>query len=542
VDGALARFPEPPPARITAAALADLLSFWSASDGPLYRLLAARLGRLADTAELPAGLRLPPERELATVLSVSRNTVALAYQVLRDEGMADSRQGSGTRIVPHQCTPAGVHRANGFFTRILGTSAVEADLTLAAVECAPQVAAALGDPASVLSAAQRRAITATPGYFPYGLPDLRAAIADMLTTRHDLPTRAEEVIVTTGAQQALDLLVRCEVVPGQPVVTEDPTFPGTLDALHRSGARPVGVPVGDIARLERALAAHRPPLAYLIPTHQNPVGVSLPLASRRRILALARAYPDTVFVDDMTLADLALTDAPPPPPLASLDSCMPNVVTVGSLSKTYWGGLRTGWIRAPQGIIARLAAAKTAMDLGSTAYQQAIVAALVADRNDEILKWRADWLRPRCDAIAAALRQYLPAWQWACPEGGLSIWARLSGNNDADAFTQAALRRCVAVVPGRLLSATGDADARRHVRLAFILPPDQLTEAIKALSTIDLPAQRIRASGVPATSAGLLRDLIGQTLELAQQPASMDPPGLGCTAHPNRKYSQKSCY
>ncbi len=160
---------------------------------------------------------------------------------------------------------------------------------MASVDCAPQVAAALENPASVLSAAQRRALTATPGYFPYGLPELRAAIAGMLTTRHGLPTRPEEVIVTTGAQQAVDLLIRCEVVPGQPVITEDPTFPGTLDALHRAGARPVGVPVGDIARLERALAAHRPAMAYLIPTHHNPVGTSLPLGARRRVAALASA-------------------------------------------------------------------------------------------------------------------------------------------------------------------------------------------------------------------------------------------------------------
>jgi DNA-binding transcriptional MocR family regulator len=480
----VARFPEPPPARITAAALADLLGYWSACDGPLYRLLATRLGRLADTAELPAGLRLPPERELATVLSVSRNTVALAYQVLRDEGMADSRQGSGTRIMPHQCTPAGVHRANGFFTRVLGSSQVEADLTMASVDCAPQVAAALDSPASVLSAAQRRALTATPGYFPYGLPDLRAAIAGMLTTRHGLPTRPEEVMVTTGAQQAVDLLIRCEVAPGQPVVTEDPTFPGALDALHRAGARLVGVPVGDISRLERTLAAHRPPLAYLIPTYQNPVSVSLPLAARQRVIALAGANPGTVFIDDMTVADLPLTDAPAPPPLAALAPRLSNVVTVGSLSKVYWGGLRTGWIRATQGIIARLASAKAAADLGSTAYQQGIVAALIAGQGEEILKWRADWLRPRCSAAAVALREHLPSWQWSCPEGGLTIWARLPGSSDSGAFAQAALRRGVAVVPGRLLSATAGAEAGRHVRLAFILPPDQLTEAIKTLSAI----------------------------------------------------------
>src|SRR5882672_2781808 len=97
---------------ISALALADLLGRWPAAGGPLYRLLAARIARLADTGELPAGLRLPAERDLASVLSVSRNTVAAAYQVLRDEGMAESRQGAGTRIVPHRTTPAAVHRAN----------------------------------------------------------------------------------------------------------------------------------------------------------------------------------------------------------------------------------------------------------------------------------------------------------------------------------------------------------------------------------------------------------------------------------------------
>src|SRR6201999_2254187 len=104
---------------ISPQALADLLGRWPTADGALYRLLAARLGRLADTGERPPGVRLPPERALAAALSVSRNTVALAYQVLRDEGMAASRQGSSTRLVPHRTTPAAVHRANGFFAGML---------------------------------------------------------------------------------------------------------------------------------------------------------------------------------------------------------------------------------------------------------------------------------------------------------------------------------------------------------------------------------------------------------------------------------------
>ena len=167
-------------ARINGPALADLLGRWSVADGPLYRLLAARVGRLADTGSLPPGTRLPPERELAASLSVSRNTVAMAYQLLRDDGMAESRQGSGTRIMPHRTTPAAVHRANGFFTGMLEAAGVSFDLAVAAVECAPQVAAALDDPASVLSGAERRALTSGNGYFPYGLPELRDAIAGVL--------------------------------------------------------------------------------------------------------------------------------------------------------------------------------------------------------------------------------------------------------------------------------------------------------------------------------------------------------------------------
>lgn len=469
-------------ARIGGPALADLLGRWSAADGPLYRLLAGRIGRLADGGSLPPGTRLPPERELAAVLAVSRNTVAMAYQLLRDDGMAESRQGSATRIVPHRVTPAAVHRANGFFTGMLEASAVSFDMTLAAVECAPQVAAALDDPASVLPAAARRELTAGTGYLPHGLPALRAAIADMLSTRHGLPTEPSQVVITTGGQQALDLLVRCEVVSGQAAVTEDPTFPGELDALHRARARLVGVPAGDVERLAAAVAAHAPSLVYLIPTHQNPIGSVLPADARDAVVALARRRSDVTFVDDLTLADLPLSDAGAPPPLAALAPRAPNIVTVGSLSKLYWGGLRIGWARAPAGIAERLAAAKAASDLGSTAYQQGLVAALVSGRHDEIVKWRAEWLRPRYGAIAAALRSALPGWTWTQPSGGLTIWARLPGGLDSGAFAQAALRRGVAVVPGRLLSTADGAGS--HLRLAFVLPPDRLASAIATLGEI----------------------------------------------------------
>jgi len=477
-----------PPTGIGAVALADLLGHWSAADGPLYRLLATRIARLADTGELPAGLRLPAERDLAAALSVSRNTVAAAYQVLRDEGMAESRQGANTRIGPHRTTAAAVHRANGFFAGLLCEAVVEADLSMVVVDCAPQVATALTDPETVLDRAERDALTTTSGYFPYGLPELRTAIAGHLAGRLGLPADPSQVIVTTGGQQAIDLLIRSEVLPGQPVVVEDPTFPGVLDALHRAGARVIGVPAGgglDPERLEHVVRTHRPAMVYLIPTHHNPTGLIMPTGYRHRVVRLAAAHPDTLFIDDMTVAELRLADSPRRPPLAALAPQQANLVSVGSLSKLYWGGLRTGWIRATGGLIARLAAAKAAADLGSPAFQQAIAAALLRGQHDEIVKWRGEWLRSRYDALTGALRSCLPGWTWPEPAGGLSLWVRLPGQADTSTFAQAALRRGVALVPGRLLSAGTQASG--HVRLAFTQPPDVLQAAARSLAAIPGP-------------------------------------------------------
>ena len=388
--------------------------------------------------------------------------------------------------MPHRITPAAAHRANGYFAGMLG-DAVAIDLSIGAVECAPVVAEALQSPRDVLGPRELSRLTLGTGYLPYGLAELRAAIAAMLADAHAVPTSAAEVLVTTGAQQALELLVHSEVTPGQAVVTEDPTFPGFLDAVQRAGGRLVGVPPGDVAAICDAVAVHRPALVYLIPSFHNPTGSLLAAAARLDIVELARRYPDVTVIDDLTMAELPLLGDGTlgnrvPPPLAALAPRLPNVVTVGSFSKTYWGGLRTGWVRAPEGIIARLAAAKAAADLGSPPFQQAILAALIRERHDEILKYRAEWRGDRYAAIASALSSLLPSWTWTPPAGGLTIWARLPGDADSSAFAQAALRRGVAVIPGRLLSVS----ARRSpwLRLAFVRPPAELAAAVQALAAV----------------------------------------------------------
>jgi DNA-binding transcriptional MocR family regulator len=471
--------------RLDGVALADLLGHWPTAEGPLYRLLAARISRLADTGELPSGLGLPPERDLADALSVSRNTVAAAYQQLRDEGLAHSRQGAGTRITRHRTTPAGVHRANGFFTGMLEAADVRIDLTLAAVACPPPVAAALADPAALIGPGRLAELAGSSGYLPLGLPALRAELAAYLSREHQLATAPEQIVVTTGAQQALDLLVRAEVLPGQPVVVEDPTFPGLLDSVQRAGARIVGVPASggtDPDRLGQVVATHQPALVYLTLTHHNPTGRVMPAADRQRVAALAAAHPDTLFVEDFTLADLSLDadGAPSGPAALAVLADRPNVVTVGSLSKAFWGGLRTGYARGGAGVISRLAAAKAAADLGSPVFQQAISAALVGGGHAGIVAWQRARLREQRDALDQALRARLPDWTWTRPPGGLTLWAELPGGADGGAFAQAALRHGVAVVPGRLLSAS--ALSPGFVRIAYTQPPDRLRAAADALA------------------------------------------------------------
>ena len=152
------------------------------------------------------------------------------------------------------------------------------------------------------------------------------------------------------------------------------------------------------------------------------------------------------------------------------------------------------------GLIARLAAAKAAADQGSTAFPQAIVAALLRGQHEDIVKWRGEWVRARYDALAGALRASLPGWTWPEPDGGLCLWARLPGEADgadSSAFAQAALRQGVAVVPGRLLSASyrgasyggAHSGANAFVRLAFTQPPDVLRAAARKLAAIPPPSR-----------------------------------------------------
>ena len=449
--------------------LVSLLGRWSAGRGPLHLLLAARLRQLVDEGLLRPGAALPPDRALAAALAVGRATVVAAYDTLRQEGKIVRRQGSGTRVAaavlaPH---PPAAGTSNPLFLHLLEASDDVILLSCAAPEQPP--------PELALAYGSISWPTNDVGYHPAGHPSLRDAVAARYTAR-GIPTGPGQVLVTTGAQQALALLTRLLVAPGDPVLVEAPTYPGALELFREATAVLHPVPVGrsgvDVGAAIRILTEHRPALSYVIPNYQNPTGSVLPRLAARRLVAAAAGL-GLPLVDDEVLADLTLA-GDPPEPLAAFG----DVISVGSLSKIVWGGLRIGWVRASVPLVSRLARLKAIHDLGTDVPAQLAAAALLPGL-DEIRDRRVEALRARHDQLRAELASRLPS--WTCPPvaGGQTLWVRLP-HGDGTSFAQVAMRYGVAVLPGGAVDASGG--SRRYLRLHFLTSPDRLTEAVRRLA------------------------------------------------------------
>jgi DNA-binding transcriptional MocR family regulator len=462
--------------------LLGVLGRWSDGRGPLYRRLAAALSAAARRGELAPGMRLPAERTLARALSLSRSTVVAAYELLRQEEVVDRRQGSGTRVRaladgPRAEPPAAGGGAflgrNTLFGRLT-------DGTDGTIDFHGAYLLGGGLPRVVLADLDRElaGLSRASGYTPLGHPPLRQAVAERLT-RRGLPTRPAQVLITSGAQQAIGLAAANELRPGDAALVENPTYPGALDAIGAAGARLAWVTTGrggaDVEQLREVVARARPRLVYLIPTFQNPTGGLMPEARRRALARLVREL-GVPLVEDDSLADLTLDD-PPPPPIAAFDPEAP-ILTLGSLSKLGWGGLRVGWVRAPEPLVARLGRLKAVTDLGSSLPSQVIATRLLG-HVDELLRDRQRMLRERYALITRLLQEWLPDWSWEPPRGGVCLWVRLPHGSAAE-FAQVALRHGLSLVPGPVSSAdNGFAD---YLRLPFGLEPPALEEGVRRLA------------------------------------------------------------
>lgn len=469
--------------------LARLLGTWQ-RHGPGYAALAGALRALVLDGRLPLRAWLPSERGLATTLGVSRTTTTAAYDVLRSEGYVQSRRGSGSRItlptggaIDRELT-SGIDRAPG---------GEGIDLTIAALPApgatTEAVARATHDLARHLGGS---------GYDPRGLPSLRRAVAEHYTQR-GLPTDEEQIIITSGAQHALALLLDVLAAPGDPALVESPSYPNAFEALRRARVRFVPVPMRDDGwDVEMVAALFRqavPRLAYMIPDFHNPTGFLMSDAERAAVVAAAGRAGAHLLVDET----FALLDLEPwravPQPMAAADRD-DRVVTIGSMSKAYWGGLRVGWIRCVAPLVRRLVRARFALDLATSVLEQLVAEHLLRARETVMAERRA-LLTLRRDALAAALRRSLPNWRFLMPRGGLCLWIEL-GRAEADVLAEAAEAEGVRIIPGSTFTVDGTLDSR--VRLPYTQPPKVLDDAVGRLSGAE---RRLRLGARRNPLAGL---------------------------------------
>lgn len=465
------------------AELSGALEGWRLGEGPLQRRLADALVSAVERHDLLPGTKLPPERVLAAQLGVARTTVAAAYEQLERKGLVERLQGRGTHVTSGDGTPMGQRAAdlttslqrNVIFRRLTGGSPDAVDLLASSAPPGTAMRHAITAAAGAIDLDE---LMSDHGYYPLGYPPLRRVIAEHLSAR-GLPTTHDQVLVTGGSQQAISLLAAYFVSPGSVIAVEDPTFPGAADAFRAAGARILTVPLHaagtGIDLIAATVSQSTVRAIYVMPTFHNPTGGVMPEATRRELARFCRTS-EVPIIEDNTLAELAL-EYEPPPPLAVYGRDAP-VVTVGSLSKLFWGGLRVGWIRASRSVIAQLGQLKAVADLGCSLVSQAIAVGLLADVQ-RLGDLRRAELTERLVLLEELLHGMLPQWRWQRPKGGLSIWARLPAGSSAE-LAQVAGRHGVLIAPGPLMSPTGRFD--EFIRLPFDHEPAVLREGVQRLA------------------------------------------------------------
>lgn len=453
------------PTTIAASRAATLLGDFDRS--PAYAGLAESLRLLIADGRIPFGARLPSERDLTGALGVSRTTVTRAYAALVDAGYVTSRRGAGTFAT----VPGGRARTHDRALLPHDGDADAIDLSCAAPQSPPGLAQAYA-----AAVADLPAYFSGHGYFPAGLPPLQRAIAAAYDAR-GLPTDPGQIMVTAGALSAVSIVAQAFTSPGQRVQVESPVYPNATQALRHGGARLVESPVDpdgwDLGAVGAGLRQHTPTLAYLVPDFQNPTGLLMSDPQREEYAAHLRRSR-TVAVVDEAHQSLALEGQSMPRPFAAW---APDSITLGSASKSCWGGLRLGWIRAPRGTMDRLIRARVSLDLGAPVLEQLVLARLLTD-GDAVLTHHRERLREQRDRLAGAVRDRLPDWRFRLPTGGLALWCELPGG-DATALAAEAERRGVIVAPGPVFTVEGGLN--RFVRIPWTRPADELEEAVARL-------------------------------------------------------------
>jgi GntR family transcriptional regulator/MocR family aminotransferase len=487
------------------------------SGEPMYRQIFDQVVARIRSGAFPAGFRLPPTRSLAGALGTNRNTVVRAYDDLLAAGFVESTVGRGTFVARPQPRAAKGAGASAT-TRSAGSpgdAAGEGGLPWSTLVAR----AALAEPLSRVERLQRSVsamstdtinlarMEPSPDQIPdellrrssehvfrtlgaralaysarEGLPRLRALIAEDLA-RQGVPAAADDIVVTSGSQQALDLISRALLNPGDPFLVNDSTYGGALNVLGAAGARAVPVPSDDegpsLAALERVVHLGAKGF-YLMPSSHNPTGASLSEGRREALVAWSRRAGVPLVEDDF-VADLDLDGGPAPTPLRALDG---DVIYVGSFSKRLAPALRVGFLVVPAGLRPKVMLLKYTLDLGNSQLLQHVLAEFLERGylGAHLAKAIPEYRRRR-DALEEGLGRHLPkelALTWRRPQRGLALWLPLPAGLSPQAVFEEARRKGVLVHPSSLN--TVEESAPGGVRLTFCCEPEaRLAEGARRL-------------------------------------------------------------
>jgi len=477
---------------------------------PIYRQISDSIRDAVVNGTLEPGERLPATRALADQLGLNRQTISSAYELLEQEGFIKGQVGRGSFVtLPVGASPRGID----------WDSLLQEE---------PKLAAPPSSPDSVISFTASR-----PSELLFPLDEFRATCQEVISehaaasilqlgapagyrplrkhlladaTKEGLAHPTDDIIVTNGVQQALDLIQRVLCGgSGGPVVIEDPVYLGLKNIFATAGTRVIGVPVTqdgiDLEALARVLLRERPRLLVLTPNFQNPTGATMPLEARRQVIRMAREAQVVLVENDIYGALRYRGD--PLPTLKELDESG-DVVLLRSFSKLAFPGLRVGWVIAPKPLTARLAEAKQCCDLHTDQLSQAVLlrfaeSGRLEQHREHILKTGLE--RLEC-ALSTCQRVMPEGTIFTKPDGGMNLWIRLPEQLDSGELLGPAQREGVAYLPGKYFAVSRDQSSCLRISFAG-LDPDKIRHGLEVLGTLfRSEASRVRAARTyePATA------------------------------------------
>jgi len=459
------------------------------SDEPLYRQLHVFMRDEIASGRLPAGTRIPPTRELAGLLGLNRTTVAAAYELLESEGLIRGHVGRGSFVAGPVAAPAGIAWDERFVAARLADAPVSGgDVEISFVAARPAAELFPLDEfratcSEVIEGPEAASILQLGS--PYGYAPLRSWLLEQ-GREAGVVRESDDLLITNGCQQALDLLRRLLAGPGDTVLIEDPVYPGLRNVFAHAGVRVIGVPVGDdgvdVEAAARLMAREHVRLIVVTPNFQNPTGTTMPPGSRRALLAAAREW-GVVVVENNIYGELRYAGEPIPS-LKQLDPSG-DVLQIKSYSKLAFPGLRVGWLTGPRAVVARLAELKQVSDLHSDQLSQAVLLRFAASGRLEAHRARvvAAGAARLAAVVGACQRMLPPTVRFTRPQGGMNLWVRLPEPLDATELLTPARAAGVAYLPGRHFAVSRPEPG--GLRLSFAgLQPERIEAGVARLSRV----------------------------------------------------------